>query len=163
MLGGLVYRLGNNLLATPARLVVGFIFISQGVMNMNSEAASSSDLMFNINQYGIEGFTHGAFSVLLIIAGACAVLGIFVRLIGLAMAFIIITNLFAGLADVAVVNFTDTVKVLQDRLILAIGSLTLFFLGGGFFCLDNIIFRGVGSALSGDDEQQKKSPPKMGA
>ena len=66
-------------------------------------------------------------------------LGIFVRVIGAGLAFILITNLFAGFADTSITSdFSSIVRMLQDRLLLTIGALTLFFLGGGWFCLDNL-------------------------
>ncbi|MCD4676841.1 MAG: DoxX family membrane protein [Desulfobacula sp.] len=154
MFGSFFYNLSNNILATPLRIIIGLVFINQGYQNLKAdELQEFQHLMFNMESYDLSGFLTGTFSVILIIAGIAVLLGIFVRIIGGLMAFFIITNLLAGFSDISFANMSEVIQLFQDRLILAISSLTLFFLGGGMFCFDSLIFSGVRSAMSSSDDK----------
>ncbi len=157
MFGNLFYNLSNNILATPLRIIIGLVFINQGYQNLRAdELQEFQQLMFNMDSYKMGGLLENTFSVILIIAGFAVLVGIFVRLIGGAMAFFIITNLLAGFNDISFANMGDVIQLFQNRLILAIASLTLFFLGGGFFCFDRLIFSGMRSAMSSDEDKKSK-------
>lgn len=142
-----LHTVGARIIALPFRVVIGLVFINQGYLNMVGEA--NAQMLLDLGQYGLGDFGSSGVGMLLILAGLASIVGIFVRPIGAVLFVVVITNLFAGLTAAEV----DAIALLQNRMLLAMCSLILFFLGSGVLSFDSLIFRGVHSALKRSDEE----------
>lgn len=177
-LGLWLHRAGSRAIALPVRVIVGAVYIMQGVAHFNHggvnttdswTAASQSDIVIaqssaiiiNLADYGFPEWGTVSLGVLLFIAGALAISGTFCRVVGLIMTVLIATNLFFGLS---LAGFFDNpqlaTEVIQNRLLLAVCSAVLFFLGAGMFAFDDLIFSGVRKALGGDDDDKRRDRKK---
>ncbi len=141
-----LHTVGARIIALPFRIVIGLVFIHQGYLNMAGEAGGA--MLLDLGQYNLGDFGTTGVGMLLILAGIASVAGIIVRPIGAVLFVVVITNLFAGLGQAE-----DWMAVLQNRMLLAMCSLVLFFLGSGIFSFDSLIFRGARDAVKKSDEE----------
>jgi uncharacterized membrane protein YphA (DoxX/SURF4 family) len=169
-----LHNVGSKIIAFPFRVIIGLVFMSLGYQNLNpvTQAAStggaevpSGQALIDLSAVGIDaGFGASAIGVLLMILGACVLVGLVVRIIGGAMCAVVVMNILAMMPEFDFIKmFTqegrDAMMLFQNRLMLAGSSAVLFFLGSGYFSLDGVLF----SALSGradddDDDDDKESP-----
>ena len=161
MIGLWLHEMGARVVAFPFRIVIGLVFINIGLQSMNAYGDTSlvsQTPLLDLSSYGFDADSWGptGIGLLLVIAGIASMVGIFVRIVGGVLFFVVISNLFAGIGNMQTGTMVEWIQLLQNRLLLAVCSMILFFLGSGMFSLDGIIFRTIGGIGGGDDDGGKK-------
>ncbi|MGE3854202.1 MAG: hypothetical protein AB7K09_20890 [Planctomycetota bacterium] len=155
MIGLWLHEMGARVVAFPFRIVIGLVFINIGLQSMGAlQAGANSAPLLDLTKFGLGDLGSMGIGGLLVLAGLLSIAGVFVRIIGGVLFFIVISNMFAGFGSLEG-GMAETIQLLQNRLLLAVCAMVLFFLGSGMFSLDGIIFRTIGG-LGGDDEEGGK-------